>query len=215
MKPDNRLFPVLVLALLIAILALANHNALRYAYADWITLSARWQISQWQKGKDLPWTPEQWRAARDPIVRALDVAPENPMLWDDLGYLYALQGFRNLPNEALAHPYFRQALAYYREGIARRPNAAHTWANIATLLAYLDPSSEKLWHAFDRALEYGPNEPEVLTALAQIVFRQWDRLDPRRRSAFLERYAAQPANVKKQIAKIAVDRQVVIPEALR
>ncbi|TCS71928.1 hypothetical protein EDC61_10766 [Sulfuritortus calidifontis] len=192
---------LLGLGLLVAVVS-AYHGG-RAALADAFTLKARWQIGQWRDGEDLPAEIEKWRNARDDLQQALALTPDNPQLYDDLGFLYALRAYRALAVPDLARPLLQQALTYYRQASLRRPMSPHTWANIALARHYLGESGPELWQAFDLAMAYGQNEPAVQTGLAEIGLARWGTLSPERKAALRAAHARALPTLQKQLVAIA------------
>ncbi len=193
----------LLLALGLLVVAAAAYHGGRAALADLITLQARWQIGQWRAGKGLPPEPEKWRAVRDDLQQALRLTPDNPQLYDDLGYLYALRAYRALNLPELARPLMQQALDYYRQASLRRPMSPHTWVNIALARHYLGQNGPELWQAFDLAMAYGQNEPAVQSGLAEIGLARWPMLAEERKAALRAAYARALPPLQKHLAAIA------------
>lgn len=198
----------LLLGLGLLVAAVSAYHGGRAALADVITLKARWQIGQWRDGEGLPPEVTKWREARDDLQQALALTPDNPQLYDDLGFLYALRAYRALAVPDLAQPLLRQALDYYRQASLLRPMSPHTWANIALARHYLNDASPELWRAFDLAMAYGGNEPAVQTSLAEIGLARWQTLAEERKAALRAAYARSLPPLQKQLAAIAQRHQV-------
>lgn len=161
--------------------------------ADLLTLKTRWHIDQWSTGKAPPPGAAAWGNAVNAIGDALALTPADPLLHENLGYLYASRAqalaAASAP-QATTQSYMQQALESYQHSAALRPMSGTTWANVALAahwLARAQPASQAvpsaLWPAFDKALAYGQREPQVQALLADIGFARWAELTEPRQAA--------------------------------
>jgi hypothetical protein len=67
--------------------------------------------------------------------------------------------------------------------VRRRPGSPYTWANIALLKARLPEPDREFETALRNAARLGPWEPEVQITLADVGFRNWDKVAPETRAA--------------------------------
>lgn len=173
------------------------------AWSDIVTIKTRWNMTQWKEAKvPLPQAVELGEA-RNVLSRALAITPENPMIHEDLGYLYGIRAIkaRGLPD--LQKEMFSQALDFYRRAATLRPMSPQTWANIALANHYLGTTGPEFWDAFDRSLSYGRNEFSVQTTLAEIGFSRWQDLSDARQKALLAMISGAPGSSRKSLAAIA------------
>jgi hypothetical protein len=157
----------------------------RAAWADMLQLQVRYNISQWQAGTVPPPQIAAWGEARNTLVQALILTPDDPQIHENLGYLYALRALSSKAVPELYQAMLRQAQVYYRNAARLRPMSPHPWANIALASHYLGDVGAPLWDAFDRAMAYGQREPSVQATLAEVGFARWGELTEPRRSQLL------------------------------
>lgn len=157
----------------------------RTAWADMLQLQVRYNISRWQAGTAPLPTIAAWGEARNTLVQALILTPDDPQIHENLGYLYGLRalGSRNIPD--LYQAMLGQAQVYYRNAARLRPMSPHPWANIALASHYRGEAGAPLWDAFDRAMAYGQRQPSVQVTLAEVGFARWGELTGPRRSQLL------------------------------
>ncbi|MCX7177126.1 MAG: hypothetical protein NT159_25045 [Proteobacteria bacterium] len=201
-------------AFVVALLAGGLHAAyygLTSAWSDIIVMKARWNLTQWREGKvPLPQAVELGET-RNALNRALAIAHENPMIHEDLGYLYGIRAIRagGLPD--LRNEMFSQALDYYRNAATLRPMSPQTWANIALANHYMGTTGPEFWDAFDRSLHYGRNEFSVQKMLAEVGFSRWRELNDVRRKMLLTMIADAPESSRKSLADIAARHGQSVP----
>ncbi len=193
-------------AFIVALLAGALPSAyygFTSAWSDFSLLKTNWNVMQWQEGKlALPSAVELGKA-RNALSNALMVTPGNPMIHEDLGYLYGVRATKASGIPELRNAMLSQSLAYFRSAAVLRPMSPHTWANIALANHYLGTVGPEFWDAFDRSLNYGRNEFSVQSTLAEIGFSRWQELSDVRRKALLAMISEAPDNSRKTFAAIA------------
>ena len=160
--------------------------------ADLLTIKTRWHIDQWASGKAPPPGTVAWGNAVNAISEAIALTPADPLLHENLAYLYASRAqtlAAALAPAATTQSYMQQALESYQHSVALRPMSGSTWAGVALAAHWLgraqptQPVPSALWPAFDKALAYGQREPQVQATLADIGFARWADLTEPRRSA--------------------------------
>lgn len=163
---------------------------LQAAWADASSLSARTTVTGWREGTGPVITPALWERARDQLQGALQTAPDNAQLHDDLGYLYALrsQGMGSVPLDSPDYPLQQslmdEAIAHYRAACALRPTFPYTWTNLALSKHYRGQHDDEFLTAYDHAVQYGHSEAALHISLAELTYSQWHRLGPQRQQAF-------------------------------
>jgi hypothetical protein len=193
-------------AFIVALLAGALPTAyygLTSAWSDLVLLKARWNLTQWREGT-APLPPAvELGETRNALNRALMLTPDNPMIHEDLGYLYGIWAMKASGVPDLQKAMLSQTLEYSRSAAVLRPMSPHTWANIALANHYLGTVGPEFWDAFDRSLNYGRNEFPVQKILAEIGFSRWQELNDVRQKALLSMIAGAPEDTRKSLAAIA------------
>ena len=157
----------------------------RAAWADMLQLQVRYNISRWQAGT-APLPPiAAWGEARNALMQALAITPDDPQIHENLGYLYGLRALSSKDIPELYQAMLGQAQVYSRNATRLRPMSPHPWANIALASHYRGDAGAPLWDAFDRAMAYGQREPSVQVTLAEVGFARWGELTEPRRSQLL------------------------------
>lgn len=193
-------------AFIVALLAGALPSAyygLTSAWSDLVLLKARWNLGQWREGTAPSPSAVELGETRNALNRALMLTPENPMIHEDLGYLYGIRAMKASGLPDLQNAMLSQTLEYFRRAAVLRPMSPHTWANIALANHYLGTIGPEFWDAFDRSLNYGRNEFPVQKILAEIGFSRWQELNDARRMALLAMISGAPENAQKSLAAIA------------
>jgi len=168
----RRLAPgALMLAALAALCALALPRGL----ADLRAFEARVALNAWETKRIQP-PLEEWRFAQDRLREARELDSGQPDFLEDLARLYTLRALAPKAGDANAQGDLRQALAFQREALRRRPGSAYTWANIVLLKAHLSETDREFEAALRNAALLGPWEPQVQLAIADAGFRQWPSL---------------------------------------
>lgn len=196
--------------------ALSIWYGARAAWSDAGALSARWLVNQWRDGRGPAFAPKLWQQTRDDLQAALQIAPGNAQLLDDLGFLYAAraQGLgRPDPDSeqlALQRALLADAAASYRAAAALRPTFPYTWVYLALAKHLLGEHDAEFWHAFDKGLQYGHSEAAVQPALGQIAFAQWSALGVNRQRLIAAMVATAQETPRKQLLEIAADNGVAL-----
>src|SRR3990172_8068967 len=82
----------------IALLAFAAHDSALRGLEDWRSARGRHDIRMWAQGRAVQ-SQEQWQRAVDALREALRLAPQDPALWESLGFAYDI-GSRNLDRKS-------------------------------------------------------------------------------------------------------------------
>ena len=150
-------------------------EALRIGGADWRSSQVRLQVTRWASGEQ-KWTPEEWQQALTELQRALTKTPEDAVLHEHVALLYTLEGQARWGDGGAESPgvaAYRQAVIEQKKALALRPRQAQAWANLATMLYAIDAPADEGFAAWRKALELGPNEPEVKTSLRALAELTW------------------------------------------
>jgi len=166
----------LLLYFFVAILFYFIYVAASRGIADISAYEARVIMDNWAKGKK-PVEKNDWAAAHQSLLSALESSPENPDYLALLGNLYEWR----VANAPLHSPDtvadYRIALDYYRQALKKRPAFAFYWANIAVVKAILAEVDDEYYLALERALVLGAWEPGVQLKITDATLRVWYLLD--------------------------------------
>lgn len=196
-------WPRLILLAMLILSMLSLYLSFRAAVADSISLQARWQTMQWQHGKAPQPDAVEWGLARNDIVAAINWTPQDPQLYEDLGYLYGVRAVSAKAVPEIAEPMLDDAIAYFRTATTLRPMSPYAWANLALALHLRHVSQEAMWQAFDHAHRYGNREAGVQVILAEIGLSHWKEAGQDRQALLLEMINGARAHAKGDLLVIA------------
>jgi len=141
--------------------------------ADLLSMRARYEIDAWMAG-GAGWTLPEWKNARDALLQARAITPDDPLLYDYLGVLDVLRGQMGWRAEGIRKVYFGEALGYQKESLRLRWHNGAAWANLALSEYALDDHKAAL-EAAERAIEYGPNEVRVRSLVSELTLAMWSQ----------------------------------------
>lgn len=169
------------------LVAWAVPEAWRLFRGDVAALEARAMAMSWADGK--PWATEDWNFARDELLRAAQITPDNPVLHDYLASLYVIRAgaLRAFPEQA--GELYAQAAMHQRQSLALRPGHGMAWAHMALIEHGLSPGSAKQWEAWERSRQRAPYEPPAERMRADLVLADWASA-PAETKAWLQQYDA-------------------------
>lgn len=215
--PLARTGVALASAAVAAFAALSLWYAGSAAWSDASALQARWLVNAWRDGSGPVFSPTLWREARDDLQAALQTAPGNAQLFDDLGFLYAARA-QGLGSPAagsaelvLQQSLLADAIASYRAAASLRPTFPYSWAYLALAKQLRGERDAEFWLAFDKALHYGHAEAGVQPALAQVAFADWPALGAERQSRITRMVATAPEAPRKRLLALAAQSGVTLP----
>jgi tetratricopeptide (TPR) repeat protein len=177
------------------------------AIADASSLAARWWVSEWRVGRGPSQDPKNWNKARTALQFAIKITPDDPQLYDDLGYLYAERGVLigapedGEPLKAYQTEMFDEAIANYRTATSLRPTFPYSWVYLALSKSLRGQDDDEMWAAFDKAVKFGKNEAGVQQPLARIAFPRWQALSSERKLAITS--MVENAHAKAQLQDMA------------
>lgn len=215
--PLRRIGIALASVALLAFAGLSLWYGGRAAWSDAGALQARWLVNEWRDGSGPVFSPKLWLDARDDLVAALQSAPDNAQLLNDLGFLYAAraQGLgtpaAGSADLALQQSLLTEAIASYRAAATLRPTFPYSWAYLALAKHLRGERDAEFWLAFDKALHYGHSEAGVKPALAQVAFANWPALSAERQSRVTKLVATAPETQRKQLLELAAQSSVTLP----
>lgn len=193
----------LLLAILFATSVFSLFFGLRAALVDGLTLKARWQMTQWQEGKQpLPGAVELLKV-RNELTAALDWLPGEPQIHECLGYLYGIRANRAAAVPELQGAMLDESIVHYRKALTLRPMSAYAWANLALALHLKNAEPDKIWQALDRAFLYGNREAGVQRIIVEIMFSRWVSAGEQRRSETLTMIDSAFPHARGSLVKIA------------
>lgn len=213
----KRLAVTLAGAVIVFFMALSLWYGGRAAWSDASALHARWLVNGWRDDKGLVYNPKLWREARDDLQSALQTAPNNAQLLDDLGFLHAAraQGLGTPTaggtEHALQQNLLTDAILYYRDAVSLRPTFPYSLAYLAFSKHLRGERDAEFWLVFDKALHYGRTEAGVQPALAQIAFANWSELGSKRQAQIVSMAQAAPTALRKRLVELAAKNTVTLP----
>ena len=202
MRAGRNLRIGVTLLFVFCLLASGLYYAGHAAISDMLSVRVHSELSQLRERGHMP-TPMQWREYHAALEAALSFAPDNPHYYEDTAYLYAVRGVAAMRFPSISKPLLGKALIYYQGAVSLLPMSSRTWANIALAKHYLDQNDAELWGAFDKAMEYGSNEPNTQVTLFTIGLQRWSDLEPQRQAALRASYARANSHLKSRFKNIA------------
>lgn len=191
--------------LLLAALGIAALWVLQFSTqlvrADWAFIEPRHQITVWVAGKE-PYTIQQWSRAYARMRHAIEVSPQNPVLHDFMGALFALQGQRHWKSDVLRRAFFLDARRHQRISLQLRPTNGRTWGALAVSLHALQTDPATQAHAIDKAIFYAPHDPVVQRQMAALVMARWFELGPTQRNWLRGLHADQRTRKRLQLDRL-------------
>jgi hypothetical protein len=190
---------------------------LQAAWADASSLSARSTVTGWRDGTGPNITPELWERTRHQLQAALETAPANAQLHDDLGFLYASrsQGLGNVPIDSPDHQLQQslmdEAIAHYRAACALRPTFPYTWTYLALAKHYRGQHDTEFWAAYDHAMQYGHSEAALQGTLAEMAYSQWYKLGTQRQQVFGNMVATAKESSRATLQEMAAHEGIKLP----
>lgn len=191
--------------LLLFLLALwLLYSAPRLIVADRLSMEPRYRITAWASGK-AKWNMAEWSDMQAKLQRSIQADPENPVLHDYLGALYALQGRHYWRNDTLRRAFFLDARRHQEASLRLRQVNGRTWASLALSLHALGAPPDRFIYAVRQARYYAPHDPQAHKLLVALLFVRWSdlpadlvewtqalRIDPRtNRNGWIDRMAQQ------------------------
>ena len=189
----------------ITLLALAAHDSALRGLADWRSTRGRHDIRMWTQGRAVQ-SEEQWQRAVDALREALRLAPQDPALWESLGFAYDIGSRNFVPNGGRGgwSVYSEFALIHFRQAAALRPTSPYSWAGVAVMKYRLDQLDEEFRQAFSSAMRLGPWEPGLQLITSDMGLALWDRLDSQLRDEVRENWRRTAVRQAEQLAKLAI-----------
>lgn len=193
----------LTLTVVLSLSVVSLYFGVTAAWSDAVTLQARWQISQWQQGKQPhPKLPE-WGRVRNDLAAALSWSTGDPQLFENLGYLYGIRAASSRGIPELEHALLIDSIGFYRKATTLRPMSPYAWANLALGLHLQEGAQPTMWPAYDRAYRYGNRESGVQRILAEVGFSRWEEAGSLRQAQLVEMIGGAYPHAKGELIKIA------------
>jgi hypothetical protein len=217
----QRLMLVVGLALLLALMGASLFQSVRVGWADANSLGARWLVSEWRESRGPGFTPERWQQARDVLTSTLSITPDNPQLYDDLGFLHASRaqllgyGEPGSPLRIYQEKLLEESIVHYRQATVLRPTFPFSWAYLAMAKDLRGQDDAELWLAFDKALRFGYTESAVRIVLTHIACAHWDELSPQRKQGIIHMVEVAPLKARGKLLDIGYDKGIVLVPRLR
>lgn len=189
----------------IALLAYAAHDAALRGLEDWRSTRGRHDIRMWTQGRAVQ-SAEQWQRAVDALREALRLAPQDPALWESLGFAYDIGARSFVPNGGRGgwSVYSEFALIHFRQAAALRPTSPYSWAGVAVMKYRLNQIDEEFRQAFSSAMRLGPWEPGLQLITSDLGLALWNSLDPLLRDEVRESWRRTAVRQADQLARLAL-----------
>lgn len=171
---------LLVIAIGVAAIWIVQFSS-QLVRSDWAFIEPRYQITEWVAGRQT-YTVQQWSKTYARMRYAIEVSPQNPVLHDYTGALFALEGQRHWKNDVLRRAFFLDARSHQLISLKLRPTNGRTWSALALSLHALQADSATLARAIDKAKFYAPHDPVVQRQMAALVMARWSELGPTHRN---------------------------------
>jgi len=143
--------------------------------ADMADYPAHRAMAQWSADARAPGEAE-WLAARAALERAGALAPANPLYAEEMGRLLELRAAGMDRADPAARALLEQSRAQFRQAVAMRPGSPYAWSSLALVKFRLNEMDYEFYGALERAARFGPWEPAVQIALADIGLASWTLL---------------------------------------
>ena len=197
-------FAVVASALLLA----AIWTSARRGLADMADYPARRAMARWAADQQAP-RENEWLAARAAVERAGALAPSNPLYAEELGRLLELRAAQMDRADPAARKLVVDARAEFRRAASLRPGSPYAWASLALVKFRLNELDSEFYGALERAARYGPWEPAVQIALADVGLGSWPRLAQPGKQLVLAAIERGMRRQDKEIARIAAAHRVL------
>ena len=168
----------LILAVVVPTAGWVLVEAQRTFRAEWATLHARQTVNRWSASEPVPDNQNEWNSVLASLQKGLDLTPDDPALYEQIGDLYCAAGRRDWENTELRRDHHKRAAAHYEKALALRPGSAAVWAALASARQAADEEPLRVQAAWSQALRLGPFEGHVQPLLLQVVLAQWQTASP-------------------------------------
>lgn len=175
--------------------------------ADFASMGARYRIERWISG-GATWTIPEWLEARAALDEALAITPDNPMLHDYQGSLYALRGLQAWRSEVLRKSFFGEALKHQKTSLELRSQNGPAWASLALSQYALDEPPSVVAAGLSQAWRLGKNEMQVRRTLSDLTLAIWPSAPPELKAWLKERYRKGGEGERQTIRGFAKNRGV-------
>ncbi|NSL54048.1 tetratricopeptide repeat protein [Uliginosibacterium aquaticum] len=173
----------------------------RLMRGDFSAIQARYRIDTWVAGS-AKWTVPEWMQARDDLLAAAEIMPDNPLTFDYLGILNTLRGQRGWNEPSLRKGYFGEAMGYQQTSLRLRPQNGAAWSNLA-LSFYALGDHAGAAASLEQALKYGPYELGVKKLSSDLVLAMWPDMPPSLQQWLLALYRTSPPWERQVLEKLA------------
>lgn len=197
----RRGFEIGGLALVLLVLFWGMWQAQRVMRGDFAAMQARYRIDTWTSGA-AKWSVEQWLDARDDLLKAAKITPDNPLVFDYLGILYTLRGQRAWENDVLRRSFFSDALRFQQISLRLRPHNGAAWANLA-LSQYALGQHQDAIASIVLAMRDGPNETKVRQVVSELVCAMWSELPDSLHTWLRKRYQVAESWERQDLERLA------------
>ena len=145
--------------------------------ADLSAFAPRQALARAERGFPAPSDPA-WARGRELLVKALALDPKNPNYAEQLAQWHERAANRFASGSPAAAAHLKQSLENFRRAAVARPGSPYTWSSIALIKVRLREIDNELAQAVTKAARFGPWEPEVQMAIADVFFTMGEGLPP-------------------------------------
>ena len=148
-------------------------------------------------------TRSQWLALRDELRSLMREDSNDPAAHE----LLAITDDRLANDTATSRQeYLSEAVVQLRKALELRPMSPYSWANLASVEYRLGDTGKTFRSALIRAVELGPQEPEVQQIVAEYGLAVWSEADAELKTAVESSVAAGMRRQPRQMLQIAERR---------
>jgi hypothetical protein len=146
--------------------------ALRFGIAELYSLSANRTMQDWKLASQSPSVVEIESVASQ-LNTARFLSGSNPVHHENIARLNLIRAALADVNPDEKKSILRRGLAEIHTAISLRPVSPYSWTILLLIKRDLGEFDAEFIHALHRAVELGPWEPELLTALADVGLSAW------------------------------------------
>ena len=161
--------------LFLALLAYLAAIAAPIGLADLSAFAPRQALARAERAFPAPSDPA-WTRGREFLVKALALDPKNPNFSEHLAQWHERAANRFASGSPAAAAHLKRSLEYFRRAAVGRPGSPYTWSSIALIKVRLREIDAELAQAVTKAAHFGPWEPEVQMAIAEVFFTMGEGL---------------------------------------
>jgi len=131
-------------------------------------------------------TETEWQAIHTNLLRALSLAPNDPVTLTELGRLHRILLEDDTLDRSEVQRFGESAIDYYEQAAMRRPTWPWGWSSVALVRYELFQDTESPYHqALIHAANFGPWEGQVQRLVTELGLDTWTTLGTDAKQAVL------------------------------